>query len=139
MNRYTRLMVFSWTGIFGSVITALFGGWSSDMTTLVLFMGADFLTGLTAAAFCKSSKTESGGLSSKVVWLGLCKKLATLLMVAVAHRIDLALGVAYIRSAAAIAFIVSEALSIVENAGALGVPLPKVVEEAIDLLKKRGE
>ena len=62
-------------GILGSAITSIFGGWSAAMTTLVIFMAIDYLTGLiTAGVFHKSTKTDSGTLESRAGFKGLCRK-----------------------------------------------------------------
>ena len=126
------------TGFLGGIIAELFGGWDSDITTLIIFMAADYIMGIIVAAiFKKSDKSESGALSSRSAWTGLIKKFATLLIVLIAHRLDVLLGVAYIRTAAVIGFCSSELVSIVENAGLMGVPLPPVIIKAIDILKNK--
>ena len=128
------------TGAAGGVIAELFGGWNSDITTLVIFMIVDYITGLiVAAVFNKSQKTDSGALSSKVGFVGLCKKGVMMLVVLVAHRLDLLVGTDYIRTAAVIGFCCSELVSIVENAGLMGVPLPGVINKAIDILKNKND
>lgn len=126
-------------GAVGSLLTSLFGGWSSDLSTLVICMAVDFLTGLIAAALCKSGKTDSGGLSSSVGFKGIAKKVGIMLLVLIAHRIDLVLGTNYIKTAAVIAFIVNEVISIVENAGLIGVPMPAIFKKAVDLLKGKAD
>lgn len=63
----------------------------------------------------------------------------TLIFVLVAYRIDLILGLDYIRNAVIIAFITNELISLVENAGLMGVPLPAVITKAIDILQKKSE
>ena len=133
----TKTSVCAVFGIIGSFVAQLFGGWSSDMTTLLIFMAVDFVMGLiVAGVFGRSDKSESGSLDSKAGWRGLCKKCVTLLFVLVAHRLDLALGTGYVKSAAVIAFILNEIISITENAGLMGMPLPQVIKKAIDLLKE---
>ena len=62
---------------------------------------------------------------------------AVLLLVLVAHRLDLALGASYVRDGVCIAFTVSEVISIAENAGLMGVPLPAVLERALEALKAK--
>ena len=62
-----------------------------------------------------------------------------LLIVLVAVRLDLLMGMDYLRDAVCIAFIANEALSIVENAGLMGVPLPEMLRNAIDILGKSAE
>lgn len=126
------------TGAFGGIIAELFGGWDSDITTLVIFMCIDYITGIiVAAAFKRSQKTETGALSSKVGFIGLCKKGVMMLVVLIAHRLDLLIGTDYIRTATVIGFCCSELVSIIENAGLMGVPLPPVIIKAIDILKNK--
>ena len=60
-----------------------------------------------------------------------------LFYVLVAYRLDVALGLGYIRTATIVAFIVNEAISILENAGIMGVPIPPVILKAIDILKNK--
>ena len=123
-------------GVVGSFIAGLFGGWDTSLVTLLLFMGIDYITGLAVAACPKS---DTGRLSSKIGWRGLAKKCVSLLLVLVAVRLDITLGTSYIRDAVCIAFIANELLSITENAGLLGVPLPAVITKAIDLLQSKGK
>jgi len=124
-------------GAAGAGVAAVFGGWSSGLTTLLIFMAVDYATGLTVAGvFHVSQKSADGCLESKAGWKGLIRKGVTLLIVLVACRLDLLLGTDYIRDAAVIAFCTNEALSITENAGLMGVPLPRVIVNAIALLRK---
>ena len=126
-------------GIVGSFIAGLFGGWDASMVTLLLFMGVDALTGIMIAYVGRSSKSQSGKLSSKSCWRGLAKKCVSLLLVLVAARLDITLGTTYIRDAVCIAFVVNELISITENAGLLGVPLPGILTKAIELLQTKGK
>lgn len=127
-------------GVAGSFIASLFGGWDTGIGTLVLFMGIDFFSGLAVAGiFKKSTKTETGTLESKAGFKGLCRKCMTLLFVLIAYRLDLAIGTNYIRDMVVIGFIANELISLVENAGLMGVPLPAILVKAIDVLKKKAE
>ena len=127
-------------GVIGSIVSSLFGGWSASLTTLLLFMAADYLTGLVVAAvFKKSPKTKTGSLESKAGFKGLCRKGMMLLFVLVAYRLDLVIGTDYIRNAVIIAFIANELISLTENAGLMGVPLPAVRTNAIEILTKKSE
>lgn len=127
-------------GIAGSLVASLFGGWTASLTTLIIFMGIDYVSGLVVAGvFHKSPKTETGSLESRAGLKGLFRKVATLLFVLIGHRLDMAVGSAYIRDAVCIAFMVNELISIVENAGLMGLPIPAVITNAIDILKKKGE
>lgn len=127
-------------GLVGSAIASAFGGWTSGMTTLLLFMATDYISGLVVAAIFKSSnKTDTGALESHAGWKGLCRKGMSFVFVLIAHRLDLALGTNYIRDAVIIGFITNELISIVENAGLMGIPLPAVLIKAIDILQKKSE
>lgn len=127
-------------GMIGAAIAKLFGGWSSGMTTLVIFMAVDYITGIIlAAVFGKSKKSDTGCLTSAACWKGLVKKGITLLIVLIGCRLDLLIGTNYIRDAAVIAFCTSEAMSILENAGLMGIPIPGVITKAIEILKKEEE
>lgn len=125
-------------GIVGATITTLFGGWSVGLTTLVIFMAVDYISGLLVAGVFKASpKSKSGALSSKVGYKGLCKKGMSLLIVLIAYRLDLLVGTNYIRDAVVIGFCVNELISIVENAGLMGIPLPPILIKTIDVLVNR--
>ena len=123
-------------GAVAAIITNCFGGWSGAMTTLMIFMAVDYITGIiVAAVFKKSGKSETGGLESRAGWKGLCKKGVTLVIVLVAYRLDLLIGTSYIKDAVVIAFCTNELISIVENAGLIGVPIPDTITKSIDILK----
>lgn len=127
-------------GIIGGAISALFGGWDEALTTLCIFMAADYITGLMVAGiFKKSKKTENGALESRAGWKGLCRKGVTLLVVLVSVRLDMAVGTTFIKDGCVVAFIVNETISIIENAGLMGVPIPSVITKAIEVLKNKSE
>lgn len=126
-------------GAIGGFIASLFGGWTASLTTLLIFMGIDYISGLVVAGvFHASTKTETGALESRAGFKGLIKKLMTLLFVLIGYRLDIAVGTTYIKDAVCIAFMANELISIVENAGLMGLPVPAVLTNAIDLLKKKG-
>lgn len=127
-------------GAAGGAVAAFFGGWDTGLVTLVIFMCIDYVSGLVVAGvFHNSKKTKTGALESKAGWKGLCRKGMSLLFVLIAYRLDLEIGSNYIRDAVIIGFIVNETISIVENAGLMGVPLPKVINKAIDILTSKSE
>ncbi len=131
-------------GLVGGVIATLFGGWNDALITLVVFMIIDYVSGLIVAGVFKASKkSKNGALESRAGWKGLCRKGMTLLFVLIAHRLDLAVGTAYIKDAVVIGFIANELISIVENAGLMGIPLPAAITKAVDILttkvEKRGD
>ena len=127
-------------GVIGSVITGAFGGWDTGLTTLLIFMALDYITGLiVAGVFINSPKTKNGSLESNAGWKGLCRKGVMLLFVLVAYRLDLTIGTNYIKDCLVIAFIANETISLIENAGLMGVPLPAVITKAVDILQKKTE
>lgn len=127
-------------GTVGSWVINMLGGWSEDLTTLLIFMAADYLMGLLiAGVWKKSGKSKTGALNSVSAWKGLCRKGVSLLVVMVAYRLDVTIGVDYIKTAVVVAFIANEGISIVENLGIMGVPLPVVISKAIDVLKEKAD
>ena len=122
--------------VLGGVLGQLFGGWSAALGTLVACMAVDYLTGmLVAGVFHASDKTPGGGLESRAGWKGLCRKGVSMLIVLIAHRLDLALGTVFVREAVIVGYIANEVLSIVENAGLMGVPIPQAVRNAVEALQ----
>lgn len=133
-------LLYTIIGVLGSLLTSLFGGWDDAIVTLIIFMAVDYITGLiVAGVFHASNKSPNGSLESRAGWKGLCRKGVTLLVVLVATRLDMAIGTHYIRDAVVIAFVANEALSIIENAGLMGIPIPEVIIRMIDVLKKHSE
>lgn len=127
-------------GAVGGAACAALGGWSSSLVTLLSFMAIDYVTGLVVAGVFHASRKSAGGtLESRAGWKGLCRKCATLLFVLIAYRLDLALGVSCIRDTVIIGFMANELISIVENAGLMGIPLPAVIAKAIDALTDRAD
>ena len=135
-----KMCLLTWFGGIAGVIINLLGGWTEDLNTLFTFMAVDFILGLAVAGFWKSSnKSKSGALNSYSLWRGLIRKGGSLAVVIIGNRLDITMGTDYMRTAIIIAFIANEALSIVENLGIMGVPLPKVLIRAIDVLKSKSE
>lgn len=127
-------------GVVGGFIASLFGGWDAALSTLIIFMGIDYVTGLiVAGVFNNSTKSANGALESRAGWKGLCRKGVTLLIVLIACRLDMVIGSSFMRDAVVIAFIANELISIVENAGLMGIPVPAVIKKAIDILKSKSE
>lgn len=127
-------------GMIGGAIASAFGGWSAGLTTLLIVMAIDYISGLVVAGvFHRSPKSEGGALESRAGWKGLVRKGMTLLIVLIGCRLDIMLGLMYIRDALIIAFIINELLSITENAGLMGLPIPDALKDAIELLKDKNE
>ncbi len=134
----TKIIVSTGVGIIGATIAALLGGWDMALQTLIGFMAADYVTGIVVAAvFQRSTKTEGGALSSAAGLRGLFKKGGMLLLVYIACRLDAMTGTDYMRDAAVIALVLNEVVSITENLGLMGVPVPRIIIKAIEALKAK--
>ena len=125
-------------GFLGSFISGLMGGWDAAMAALLVCMGVDYLSGsIVALVFHNSRKTDSGAYDSRYGLKGLCKKCLMLLFVLVAVQIDRLMGLDYVRDAVCIGFCSNEILSITENLGLAGIPLPQAVTNALEQLQKK--
>lgn len=127
-------------GLIGSAIAAYLGGWDTALQLLVIMMVVDYVTGfICAAVFHKSRKTKSGSLKSNIGFKGLCKKGVILCFVLIAHMVGQVVGSEYVRDAVIIGFCVNELISIIENAGLMGVPIPPPVKRMLDALQVEKE
>ena len=127
-------------GMMGAAAAWAFGGWDTALAALLVCIAVDYISGcLVALVFHKSSKTASGAYNSSYGWKGLCKKGLMLLFVLVAGQVDRVLGIDYVRNAVCIGFCANELLSIVENLGLAGVPMPQAVTKALEQLQKKAE
>ncbi|GIP14406.1 holin [Paenibacillus montaniterrae] len=113
----------------GAAASFFFGGWTQLMTVLVVFIVIDFVSGVALAA-------KNGKASSRELWFGVTRKIGTLAIVAVAHLLDTIIGDAHlIRDAAIFFYLAGELLSLIENTGRLGVPIPPVITKAVQVLR----
>lgn len=127
-------------GVLASMISYLVGGFSTALIALCIIMAVDIATGLTnALVFKKSKKTLNGRASSQQGIKGITKKFLILFMVVVAHQMDLILKVSFIRDGVIVAYAAMEALSVVENMAFMGLPVPKVVMDALEIMNKKNE
>lgn len=125
-------------GLIGSAVAWAFGGWDTAMAALVICMGVDYISGsIVALVFHKSTKSETGAYNSIYGLKGLCKKGLMLLFVLVAVQVDKILSTAYVRDAVCIGFCANEILSIVENLGLAGIPMPQAVTKALEQLQNK--
>ena len=131
-----KICILSGVACVGAAIASLLGGWTGAMTTLVILMFIDYVTGIiVAGVFHASPKSSGGALSSAVGFKGICRKFVILLIVVVACRVDLLLDTNIIRDATCIGFCANELVSITENAGLMGIPLPRKLVDAIEVLR----
>lgn len=141
MNRLTVIgtTLYCAVGAVGSAIAYLLGGWETAIQTLVVFMLIDYITGIMLALLNKSKKTEGGGLSSEVGLKGIFKKFGMLIVVIIANRLDVLAGTDIIRNGCIVILVANEGLSIIENLGTMGVPVPKILIRFIEALKQRDD
>ena len=124
--------------IVGTFIANQLGGWDTALAVLVGFMAADFLTGsILALVFHKSEKTDAGKYSSSIGYKGIVKKAVMLLEVWIAVLLDELTGTPYFRNAMILFLVGNEGLSILENIGLMGVPLPPFLKNALEALKDK--
>ena len=118
----------------GGALCWFLGGWDSLLLVLVVMVTVDFLTGWLRGAYEKR-------LSSAVCWRGIAKKVMTFTLVGVAHVIGyhiIGLGDT-LRSAVILFYVSNEGLSILENAAAMGLPLPDKLKDILAILHDRQE
>lgn len=126
--------------LMGGGLSWAIGGFDAVVLCLILAMSADYISGLiVAGVFHNSPKTEGGRLDSRVGWKGLARKFTTILIVMVAHLTDVVMGTEGIRTAVCIGFFANECLSLVENAGHMGLRIPAKLKDAIEELFSKGE
>ena len=114
-------------------VAGIFGGWDWLISVLLACMVADYVSGTLVAWMGKSLKTEYGGLSSKVGWVGLVRKGLMMMVVLVAALLDRALGTdtAMFRDAVCWFYIANEGISLMENLNLAGVPFPNKLKELL--------
>lgn len=115
----------------GGAVAGAMGGWDATLKVLVAMMVIDYASGLIVAFMGKSTKTDYGGLSSKVGAVGLAKKGLMLCVVLVAALLDTAMGTAMCRDAACWFYIANEGISVLENLNLVGVPFPAKLRELL--------
>lgn len=111
----------------------LLGGWDVSLICLVIVIALDYISGVMKAFVLKS-------LSSKIGLYGLMKKIGLLLVVMLAVVVDRVTGnTGMIRNLVIYYFVANEGLSIIENLGQAGVPVPQSIKKALKALKKESK
>lgn len=132
MERFDLFFKVTSTAV-GAVIGYLFGEWNLLLQVLLAFVIIDYLSGLLASAV-------EGKLSSKVGFKGIAKKLMLFCLVAVGHLADKAIGEgSMIQNAIIFFYLGNELLSIIENAGRTGLPVPEQIKNTVEILKGKGK
>ena len=127
-------------GVAGA-ICGLFGEWTTTLTILVVVMAIDYISGVLVAACGKSPKTEAGGLSSKVGFIGIAKKAFMMILVLLATMLDKAIGneTMVFQTSLVFYYIANEGLSVLENAALMGLPFPEKLKKALETLRDKDE
>ena len=126
-------------------VASFFCGLPPIIWLLLAVMTLDYITGIICGLMGKSQKTEHGGLSSATAFTGLLKKIMIFIIVALAYLVDhvLALGFniefAAVSGATCLWFIASEGISVIENASLMGIPIPKTLRQALEIMKSKDE
>ncbi|MEA3320756.1 MAG: phage holin family protein [Bacillota bacterium] len=116
----------------GSIASFFYGGFSSLLTFLILFVVVDYLTGVIAAFVEKR-------LSSRESFKGIAQKIFIFALVTIAHVLDIILGTNLIKDVTILFYLVNEFISIMENAARMGVPIPNILKKVIDAIKKKAD
>ncbi len=129
-----QIIIDSIAGAVGAVLGFMYGEVNGLFWALIAFMATDYITGVVVAAINKQ-------LSSEVGFKGLAKKLMILVFVSLGHIADMYVlgGTPVAMSAVMLFYIANEGLSIIENAGNLGLPVPKKLKDIMVQLKKESE
>lgn len=129
----------------GGAVISFFTTMPPLVYILIGVMSIDYVTGLICGAMGRSKKTESGYLASHEAWKGLLKKGVILLVVLLANLLDIAVSkgagitVEAVMGATCLWFIASEGLSILENVASMGVPVPKILINLLEIMRQKGD
>lgn len=125
-------------------IVAFFTGLPPIIWVLISVMTLDYITGIICGIMGISDKTTNGGLSSTEAFKGLLKKMLIIGVVLLAALLDRAVtlqaGIDFeaVAGATCLWFIASEGMSILENTAKIGIPIPRILLNALDLFKGKG-
>ena len=133
MKSFVEVMQYVFAAM-GGALGAVLGGWDGFLYALILFVVVDYLTGVLVAILQKK-------LSSEVGFHGIAKKVAIFCLVAIAHVIDAYViqNGSVVRTAVIFFYISNEGISILENASALGLPVPKKLQDVLEQIKDKGD
>lgn len=138
MNSLLNSKLYQCCTVVGGTFGYLIGGYTMAVKTLLILMVADVLSQLiVASVFVNSPKSNSGGLNSNACRQGIYRKIMVLLCIVVAYRLEVTLNIPAIKDMTVMGFAISEAISILENAGEMGIKLPKKLKECIDVLREQ--
>lgn len=132
MEKYDGSIIKSAFAVGATMLQFLFGGWSMPLQVLVAFVTLDYITGLGAAFVGKR-------LDSRIGHRGIVRKVGFFVLVAIAHLLDTVtgMGAPILKTAVLWYLIATEGISITENLGEMGVPIPKTLLDALERLKTK--
>ena len=128
----------------GGAIASFFTGLPAIIWVLIAVMSIDYATGIICGLMGKSPNTENGGVSSKMAFRGLMKKMLIILVVLLAALLDKAVSMGTgatfeaVAGATCLWFIASEGFSILENVASMGIPVPKILLQALEIMRQKG-
>ena len=124
----------------GGMVAQALGGWDEDLRMLCIIMAMDYITGIICAlVWKKSPKSSDGSFNSRLSLKGLLRKAGMLLAVLIAYQLDSVAGTEFIRTSAILFFIANDGLSVIENLGIMGLPMPSSIKNAFEILRKKSE
>ena len=129
-----QIIIDSIAGAVGAVLGFMYGEVTGLFWALIAFMALDYISGVIVAIIEKR-------LSSEVGFRGLAKKFLILVFVAVGHIADTYIlgGTPAAMSAVMLFYIANEGISIIENAAALGLPVPKKLTSIMEQIRNKSE
>lgn len=117
------------TGTLLTGIAYFLGGWDTALQILLLVMGLDYITGVIKAIKKKKLNSKTG------IW-GIVKKFGYLIIVALSVVMDKIVGdTGAIRTMVIYFFVANDGISILENWGGMGLPLPQKLTDTLEQLK----
>lgn len=126
--------IFNWASIIGGTVGGLaasfFGGLDKVMVSLLILIVLDYITGILKALYSKQ-------LSSEIGFKGIIKKVLLLIVVGVAVLVQNNLGIPTIREIVIMFFAINEAISLLENASQMGLPIPEKLKETLLQLRDK--
>ena len=123
----------------GAIVGFVNKSWTPMLTALAVLMTVDYISGLIVAACHRSPNTEGGGLSSEAGFIGLAKKGFILILILLATVLDelIGNGTSVFQSSLTLYSIANEGLSILENAGLMGVKYPEKLRKALEAMREK--
>lgn len=133
MKEFWNTIQFAFTAI-GGWLGYFLGGCDGLLYALLAFVAVDYITGVMCAIADHS-------LSSEVGFKGICRKVLIFLLVGIANILDVqVIGAgSVLRTAVVFFYISNEGISLLENAGHLGLPIPAKMKEVLEQLHDRSE